>query len=80
MILTYDINTTKGIALVAEQDGTNPHYVNLDQASKQVAPSSHFQLRQMHSSSSGIIDGSVANQEPGFVADEWEVYGQLQSS
>jgi len=31
----------------------------------------------MHSLSSGIIDGSVVNQEPGFVADEWEVYGQL---
>ena len=78
MMLTYDINTTKGIALVAEQGGLNPHYINLDQASKQIAPSTHFQLRQMHSQSSGIIDGSVMNQDPGFAADEWEVYGQLQ--
>ncbi len=74
--LTYDINTSKGLALVAEQGCINPRYVSVEEAISTVTAASYFQLRQMHSLASGIIDGTVATREPGFAADEWQQYGQ----
>lgn len=73
---TYDINPSKGMALVAEQDGTNPRYITLEDAPEAITPATYFQLRQMHSAAVGIIDGVVGTREPGFAADEWQQYGQ----
>lgn len=74
-LLTYDRNIVKSIALVAEPGYINPRYINLAEADQDMEDANYFQLRQMHTLASGIIDGQVTNPTPGFAAEEWLNYG-----
>lgn len=75
IVVCFDRNTEKGLALVATPDLRNPKHIPLSDAPGELKPASFTVLTQMHAVANAKVDGLIASQKPGFEPSQWEVLG-----